>query len=444
MAQFRWTRDGRATWNYVSAGMPYNIAGVVSSDDVIVQALADEVSLAGGPSLRNIAGRMLLPSVAASSIKSARGRTQVTVRDDVATGAQFVFPNWCVTQFGAASPYLETNGLGSMDIQAAVEYPSGTIAGTIAFSGSATGTIAAGANLAGIYTGATIPKNVRIGVRWRINSSSGLVWVSSTTPALTSASYGDAFDSSATQGALADNTQTLSNAYTNNAIGALYGPIALLSVSSVKSPILFGTSIVHGENDTLDSTLDLGLLARALGTAWPYINCGVRGDSAYRAVNVGGTANFAKRMGLCAYATEAIIEYGPNDVGTVEARSATQCLADRATMYAYLKANYPSLKISQTTTTPLATSTDAFATVANQTPDPTVTPKITAINDAIRAGNIVNLSRVIEISDLLCSGRNSGKWACPTGYTPLTNSGGLHPLQAGYKYVRDSGIVIPM
>lgn len=407
------------------------------------QTSASALSKGVRKSLRNIAGRMLLPSVAASSIKSARGRVWVPIRDDLTTGAQFVFPNWCVTQFGAASPYVETNGPGSMDIQAAVEYPAGTIAGVITFSGSATGTIATGTNLAGTYTGDSIPKNAQIGVRWRINSASGLVWVSATTPAVTSATFGDAFDSSATQGALADNTQNVSDAYSNNAIGAYYGPIAIVANSAVKSPIFFGTSITHGENDTLDSTLDLGILARGIGTAWPYINCGVRGDSAYRAVNVLGTSNFAKRMALCAYATEAIIEYGANDVGTLEARTAAQCLADRATLYAYLKANYPSLKISQTTTTPLATSTDAFATVASQTPNATVTPKLTTINDAIRAGGIANLDRVIDISDVVSSARNSGKWATPAGYTPMTNGGGLHPLQAGYKYVRDSGVVTP-
>jgi hypothetical protein len=107
-----------------------------------------------------------------------------------------------------------------------------------------------------------------------------------------------------------------------------------VSLSTKESFLVTGISIVHGENDLLDNTLDLGVVCRGVGANFPYINCGVRGDSTYRAVNALGTGNFAKRGGLLQYATTVIIEYGPNDVGGTEARTAAQCLADRATLYA--------------------------------------------------------------------------------------------------------------
>ncbi|AUW43596.1 hypothetical protein [Rhizobium leguminosarum] len=100
----------------------------------------------------------------------------------------------------------------------------------------------------------------------------------------------------------------------------------------------------------------------------------------------------------------------------------------------------PGVKIYQTTTTPVTTSNDNFATTIGQTADATVTPKITTINDAVRAGGIANLDGYYDVSDVVSTARNSGIWRCPVGYTPMTSSGGLHPLQAGYKYVRDSGV----
>ncbi|QIG74530.1 SGNH hydrolase-type protein [Rhizobium phage RHph_Y25] len=388
--------------------------------------------------LRNVATRNLLPSTSTSGVKSARGRTQMFARDTISS-AQFVFPNWLVAQIGGTGPYTEQANLGSITIQAAVEYPVGTTT-AILFSGSTTGTIAAGDNLVSDALSISIPADAKFAVRWRINGASGLCYVSATTPAVTSASFGDAFDSSATVNALADNTTNTADAYTNNAIGACYGPIAVLSVSNKESVIAYGTSITHGENDTLDATLDLGIVARGVGMTSGYINCGVRGDSAYRAVNVLGTSNFAKRAALALYATRAIIEYGANDVGTVEARTAAQCLADRATMYAYIKSVAPSIRIYQTTTTPLAASTDSFATTTNQTADATITPKLTSINDAVRAGGIANLDGYYDVSDVVCTARNSGIWKCPASYTPMTSGGGLHPLQAGYRYVRDLGL----
>ena len=38
MAKFRWSKDG-STWNYVEAALPYNIAGVVADDTVIVEPI---------------------------------------------------------------------------------------------------------------------------------------------------------------------------------------------------------------------------------------------------------------------------------------------------------------------------------------------------------------------------------------------------------------------
>ncbi|PDT05691.1 hypothetical protein CO666_03550 [Rhizobium chutanense] len=435
--------DGRlaiASGNQVVKGLSASTAGTINATVTTStgRTLGITVTIVEGGSLRNVSTRNLLPSVSSTAIKSARGRSQMIARDAI-TSAKFVFPNWFAAQFGATSPYIEQNGPSALSIQAAVEYPAGVFT-PILFSGSTTGTIPAGANLVSDDTALSIPEDAQYAIRWRINGTGGLVYVSATSPAVTSSAFGDAFDSAATVNSLADNTQNAADAYTNNGPGAYYGPIAVLSVSARESIIAFGTSITHGENDTLDSTLDLGIIARGAGVNFGYINCGVRGDSAYRAVNVLGTGNFAKRAALAQYATKAIIEYGPNDIGTVEARTAAQCLADRATLYAYLKSVAPGIKIYQTTTTPLATSTDAFATTGNQTPNATITPKITEINDAVRAGGIANLDGYYDVSDVVSTARNSGIWKCPAGYTPMTNSGGLHPLQAGYKYVRDSGI----
>lgn len=68
------------------------------------------------------------------------------------------------------------------------------------------------------------------------------------------------------------------------------------------------------------------------------------------------------------------------------------------------------------------------------------TPKIITINNAVRAGGIPNLDGFYEVSHVVSTARNSVKWKCPVRYTPMTSGGGLHPLRAGYKYVRDQGV----
>lgn len=47
--RFRWSKDGGATWNYVEGTptLPYNLVGTVMTDTVIVDAIGDDVSIAG-------------------------------------------------------------------------------------------------------------------------------------------------------------------------------------------------------------------------------------------------------------------------------------------------------------------------------------------------------------------------------------------------------------
>lgn len=80
---------------------------------------------------------------------------------------------------------------------------------------------------------------------------------------------------------------------------------------------------------------------------------------------------------------------------------------------------------------PYATSTDSYATTANQTKflDATREGIRTAWNDKVRSGTLVGMTDFFDTADQVESARNSGLWRA--GTVPLVGADGLHAVQAG-------------
>ena len=88
----------------------------------------------------------------------------------------------------------------------------------------------------------------------------------------------------------------------------------------------------------------------------------------------------------------------------------------------------------QSTVTPFTSSSDGWASTANQTASAGSTERIT-FNDAVRAG-ISGLLGYFEVADQVESARNSQKWKVP-GYT----TDGIHATNTGYLAIKTSGAV---
>lgn len=139
-----------------------------------------------------------------------------------------------------------------------------------------------------------------------------------------------------------------------------------------------------------------------------------------------------RRMALASKCNVAIVNYGTNDLA--QQRTLASIQADLLDIWKALKLR--GLKVYQTTITPRTTSTDAWATVANQTPINAHTAggntsQRSQLNDWIRSKPSADLDGFIEIADLTESARNSGLWK--VGTTP----DGIHPNTATHQAMAD-------
>lgn len=207
----------------------------------------------------------------------------------------------------------------------------------------------------------------------------------------------------------------------------MYAPLAVIGQTTKRSFLLIGDSICAGEYDA--AAADMGIIARSIGPLYAYSNFGIRGDSAFRFTQSG---NNSKRMALAQYFSDIICQTGINDVG-INGRTGAQASTDLAAEWAILEAS--GNRLFQATITPSSTSSDSWATVANQAVKAWESNRIT-LQNFIRAGN-VNVHGIIEVADSLESTRNSGRWKAPPQHT----IDGTHPTPAGYLLPVTAGAV---
>ena len=279
--------------------------------------------------------------------------------------------------------------------------------------------------------GLTIPDDATFYTRCHVACAQGVA-LTGPTPNFTATVHGEALDAGAS---LSNNTMGGAYNAAPSAIGNCHAPLAILAMSTAPSVYILGDSKARGTEDTLlmTSVEDRGTIAQSLGPTTAYGNYGNGGDSAYRFM-LGGT-NYAKRANLFQYHTHFVCTYLINDLG-INARSSAQALADLQSIWDM--ADAAGLEVYQSTTEPVTTSTDNWATTANQTVRP-YEANIVACNDAIRALP-APLTGYFDIADAIMSARNSGKWkvtGSAFGYTP----DGLHPNAAGYLLIKNSGVV---
>lgn len=235
-------------------------------------------------------------------------------------------------------------------------------------------------------------------------------------------------NSSSLEGASAANTDaTPSNSACSTSQGPAYSPIAIVGipVSAIRPKTWggLGDSILAAAGD--NRATDYGFFVQAcIDAGIGYFNGGLPGD---RAASFITSVTRNAQLFACDHALE---EYGTNDIYSVGATLA-QLQGYKITMWQWLAAR--GIVVKATTLVPSTTSTDGWATTANQTIKTGETTRV-AINDWIRDGApMLNgvavatgsnapgtlragqsghpLAGYFETADVVESVRNSGKWS---------------------------------
>ena len=224
-----------------------------------------------------------------------------------------------------------------------------------------------------------------------------------------------------------------------------YGPIAVMGTpaSATSSPILItqGDSITCGYGDTNGSSDDYGFVSRAFDGVLGYVNLGLSSSSTSGAITGTGSAR-RMRIADAITADAALLMYGTNDAAGGDTASILI-----GNLIKWWLINWQrGLKCFAATIPPQTTSTDVWATTANQTISTGVACR-QGLNNWIRDGAPMDwatftaaaiggvgvrigdaghpITAYFELADAVESARNSGLWL--PGYT----SDGTHPNATG-------------
>ena len=379
--------------------------------------LSNAINIAAGTALSAYLGQVATRSYIPNNFGStqAQARTLHTAMDSI-TSLQVSYANWQVdTGTGQA-----TNPGAVATIKVAIEYPLGTVAGTFLWSGAVSGSIPSGGTLLSDALAITIPAGAQFALRPYMTCSGNVSYMRTGSGAQFLS--GEALNMGAS---ITD--QTAGGTITNNSTGSNIYPVAIVAQTTKPTFLLVGDSITAGSNDTTSGQGDTGSLARSIGIASAYINEGVSSDRA-----MWMSHSYQQRRDLQKYVSHVIVAYGVNDLAS-GGRTAAQVYADLKAIWSM----FPAKTVLQTTITPSSvTTTDSYATVANQTPHSSNAARV-ALNGMIRSGPPGG--GYIELADQVESVRDSGVFKAP-GYT----NDGTHPSPAGYQAILNSGAIAPL
>lgn len=203
-----------------------------------------------------------------------------------------------------------------------------------------------------------------------------------------------------------------------------FAPTAVLGLAAGATPfvVVIGDSIAQGTGEDTSTNDPYGFPDWSFQTAaFGYLRLAASGLGANgwpaSAIGVQALALIAA-LGV----THAINELGVNDLtGTPPTLLAMQTRLQA--IWAALRSAGVG-KVYQTTITPISTSTDAWATLVNQTPYAAESIRV-GLNNWIR-GVPAGLDGVFELADVCESSHNSGKWVV-NGSPNYATAEGVHP-----------------
>jgi hypothetical protein len=382
-----------------------------------IQALKDIVVGGGGggtATLRSIATRSQVPATFSATNKQFMSRSRHICRTAV-TQLKIAVANFYGSNTDAAPGADAT-------YTASIEYPAGTFT-QVTFSGSATGTVTNGDYLLSDFVNVTIPQDADFYVRLFYNNTAGMTYCGQSPQ---DAANGDFF--AFAPSGLTD--QTMGGTITSSGgLNAAY-PAAIVGVSNKPVVALIGDSRCYGQADTYVGTSgNRGEIAPSIAPSLATLSVATPSDR-----TISWVTNHPKRLALVkAYATHAVVQLGINDLGSnaTAAQVQTSNLAIGTAI---------ALPTWYCTVAPKTTSTDSFATLANQTIFAQDAARVT-YNNAVRAG-LPSASGFFEIADPVESSRDSGKWMV-NGTANFATTDGLHENHPANAAITSSGNINP-
>lgn len=332
-------------------------------------------------------------------------------------------PNWWVN---SSSPFQELGTGGTATVTASIEYPAGTFT-QVLFNGSSSGSIPDLTTLVSDWVSVTIPNNTKFFVRIYFVNSVSVIPFSTTNPTSSAGSGVEAGNSGITDKTLSG---TVSSSNTH------LSPVFIIGDTDQASVVFIGDSKCIGTNDTtVDSHSDYGELAKSFGLK-PYgysLTC--RGSDSASKFILPDAAN--NRLAIWKYATHIVNGYGYNDIWN-DGSTASVTMETMQTIYKW--AHQANKKVYQITIGPKTTSTDSFATTANQTISNTTRDTNRKAFNALVRTNRSGADGYFELADSQESARDSGKWnvdGTPNKYT----SDGIHESSFTYNLERTNEVI---
>ncbi|MDO7844605.1 SGNH/GDSL hydrolase family protein [Sphingomonas immobilis] len=348
--------------------------------------------------------------------KQMMARTYHRALDDI-SALQIVEANWY------SNAGTETGTGGTLSVTAAIEYPLNTCT-AVTWGGAGTGSAATNTNLFSDFVAVSIPKGALFAIRRYVTNASGIVF--STISDQTDRGFGiDVFGYAAS--GIADQTLSGTQVSTAQAAGLCSYPAAILARTRRPSFGIVGDSrsagaITTSSTASFDASGNVGEIARGLATAgYAALNGGVYGTQAAQFV-----ASHARQVEILRYCPYIVLEHAINDV--TAGRTAAQIQADLTAIAGY----FPNARIIVSTTPPVTSSTDGWASLANQT---------THANNAVRVA-VNTWKRGVpqpffdcwDVADTVESARNSGLWK------PNFTLDGTHESDVAYAAIQaDAG-----
>lgn len=304
---------------------------------------------------------------------------------------------------------------GAYTIKRYIEYPANTFT-QITWSSAASVTVSAG----GLTKSDIIPISIPAGTKF---------WERTVNLNSTAASYptislpADAATIGVDDGCVAStdlgNSGTIAAGGTTGFIGAA-SIMGSVGVSNARSFAIVGDSIAFGVGDVSSSGRvgGSGYVARTLDAhGYPYTRLAV---AAWTAQNLAANTTLPAAFYAAISFTDVIQELGVNDL-QANSRTVAQVLADHQTIYGLFSGK----NIFQTTITTETSSTDSWATTANQTfppASPGTLSLLNSLNTSIRAVP-ANVHAILDAANAQMSATNSDIWATP----PAPTTDGVHP-----------------
>lgn len=341
------------------------------------------------------------------------------------TSLKIALANWYVKPGGGAPS--ETGTGATATYTASVEYPAGTYT-RITFGGGNVATIASLSTVISDYVTlpTAIPANTQFWIRIWGNSPGGLIF-QGTNP---TGSLGGGFNAGNASSPVPDLTMT------SGSIGSAdisLSPVAIIGWTNNASIFLIGDSRALGLTDNVsDPTGNYGNITKSLAQNYGYMQL----TASVEALS-GWLAGSANQQALLRYATHLINALNYNDIWIGNKTLAT-CIANTTTVQNIGRAL--NKKVYNITIGPRTTSTDSWATVANQTiQNASINAIRLAYNAWVRGGGS-GQDGYFDIADAEESARDSGKWKV-NGSANFFTGDGIHESSAGNQAIRASGVI---